>query len=191
MKSNHDSIRRVLTTVHCACLSIACGIVVATGVAAAIAFPTMRDMNPRFSDLAALDDQWMIAAGSIMARVFAITAMIAGGFIAVAVLAYIAQFLRESRRAFGATLIRTLLLAGLVGVFVHYAGFLLPEMNETFHALLDAGRANEIESVGRLREEFESMHPAASRDLTAVAILTFLCALFSAWPLHRPGSVRS
>lgn len=191
MKTPDDLIRRVLNTIHTACLAAASGVIIATGVAAAVAFPTMRDLNPRLADLATIDDHWMIAAGSVMAQVFLVTAVIVGGAIGVALIAFTMQLLLASRRAFGATVVRFVAIAALVAVFTHYAAILLPDMNRTFDAFVAAGRANDIEQAAKLRREFDELHPLASRELGAIAVLALAAALLSALPLHRTGGPRA
>lgn len=187
MKSTHDPIRGVLNTIHGVCLALACGVVIATGVAAAVAFPTMRDLDPTLADLASVDDHWMIAAGSVMARVFVVTAVIAGGAIAVSVVAFLMHFLREKRRGLGATAVRLLTLAALVAVFTHYSASLLPDMNNTFNDFVSAAREGDGDRAAALRAEFDAHHPVASRELSAIAALSLVAALLSAWPLHRRG----
>lgn len=185
MKSTFGILQQIARTMHIACLALASGVIVATGVAAAIAFPTMRDLAPSLPGLSQVDDNWMIAAGAVMAKVFAITGGIAATAIALSALALVIEAFTAQRRRPVPLMGRSLVLLLLVSVCAHYTAVLLPTMNHTFDAFVVAARANELDQAATLRAEFESMHPVASRELGAIAFLSLIAALLGAWPVSR------
>jgi len=171
---------RLLATVIVSALAMASGLIAATGLAAAVAFPMMRDLDPALPGYEAVGDHWMIAAGSVMAPIFTIAVTAAGVLIAAAGFAWAGQTVR------GGVSVRALLARGLVILFAlgvtGYTQFiLLPRMNNSFDAYLEAARAGDTDVAACLRDNFDADHPAASRSLSAIVILSLLAAGAQVW----------
>jgi len=175
---------RALAALSVGAPAFAAGVIVATGVAAAIAFPTMKTLDPSLPGFAAVPDHWMIAAGRVMAPIFTIT--VAGAVLAMA-LATLAWALQVLRAQFG---VRVLLVRGVallltLAVAGHLQFALLPRMNANFATFLAAARAGDTNAALTARDAFDQDHPSSGREFGAVAALALVCAGLSILPTRR------
>lgn len=175
----------MLAVVHAAAMGLCAGVIVATGVAAAIAFPTMRTLAPTLPDYAAVDEHWMIAAGSVMIRVFSVATVIAAVCVVIGLLSSSCELLRARHRRGVAVALRGGALVLLIGVMTHFTGFVLPRMNRAFNDFRQAAVAGEIERAEASRSAFSEDHPLASRELGAIAVLSLATSILAAAPLAR------
>ncbi len=181
---------RAILVGQVAALAFAAGLIGATGAAAAIAFPAVRDLDPAVPGLDAIGDHWMIVAGSVMAPVFSIVVAAAGVAVAFATLLWVLQVLRgrSASRALvtrGVALLLTLAVAGYTQII------LIPRMDTNFAGFLAAARSGDEAETRRLRDAFDADHPTSSRSLGAVFALSLLSAGLTVWaptPRRRAGS---
>ena len=55
-----------------AAIALWLGVLLVSGLTAAVAFPTMKPLAPQLPDYAAVSDHWKITAGAIANRVFTV-----------------------------------------------------------------------------------------------------------------------
>lgn len=174
-------------------LAFAAGLIGATGAAAAIAFPTMRDLAPDIPGLESVGDHWMIAAGSVMAPVFTVVVSLAAAAIALATLLWVVQTLR-GRSASRALVTRGVALLVTLAVAGHSQIVLVPRMNANFNGFLAAARNGDDAEVRRLRDAFDADHPVSSRSLSAIFALSLVSAALTIWapaPRRRSAATPS
>ena len=167
-------------------LGLAAGAVVTIGVVAAIAFPTMRDLNPTLPGLEGLDDHWMLAAGMILTQGFNATSTIVGVCLAVASIAFVSEvFFAPRPRQKLALALRLITLLALLAVFAHNWGVVQPRMNTNFQNLFASARSGDFDAARTFRAAFDADHPAAGRELGAIAILSFAGAILSGFSVAK------
>ena len=177
-------------TVALVALGLWTGALLTTGAAAAITFPTLRDLAPTLPGFpgAPPEQHWALAAGQIMNRVFGLTDVI--GLVALSVTAGAMLGLRALRwpRPRGVVRFARLALLGLgIGVAGYTMLVLRPTMDADLRAYWAAAEAGEADLAAAARASFEALHPHASRVLS----VQFFGALglFAAVALaaRRPG----
>ncbi|RMH26000.1 MAG: hypothetical protein D6693_07970 [Planctomycetota bacterium] len=184
-----DTLGRTLDATAVGALAFGAGVIAATGLAAALAFPTMRDLDPTLPGLGVAGDHWMIAAGSVMAPVFTIAVAVAGIAVALAGLVWVGRTLRGGASA-AALVVRGVAILAALAV-VGYAQFvLLPRMNHNFASFLAAARTGDAPAAEGFRDAFDRDHPASSRALGAIVTLTLVAAGAHAWPAPVGGRRR-
>lgn len=186
--------RAICQGVHLASVSLWLGATVMTGVAAAIAFPTMKGLDPALPDFAAYPtDHWMIAAGAVMNKVFAVLdyASVALAVVAAQALV-IAAMPCGLRLSAPSSIVRLLALAVAVGALGYSLFMLRPEMNAhllEFHSHAMAGRLAEADAA---RSAFDALHPPASNALGVIAIALVVLVFMGIWSLATdPASDRA
>lgn len=173
------TIRAICETIHLGVLGLWAGSVLMIGVVAAIGFPTMKALRPTLPEYAAYpaDEHWIIAAGAVMNKGFLASDWIGIGCAVLAVVTLLVVLLgARVRFARPATILRTLALAGAVGVLIYSVGVLRPRMQEALHSFWEAAKVGDLARAEPQREAFDAMHPTASRLIGAQLVLV-LCAL--------------
>lgn len=188
--------RAICQGVHLAAVSLWLGATVMTGVAAAIAFPTTRDLAPALPDFSQYPtDHWMIAAGMVMNKVFAVLdyASVALAVIAAQALVIAAMPCRL-RLGAPSSIVRLLALVTAVGALAYSLFMLRPAMNahlRDFHAHAMAGRIAEADTA---RAAFDALHPPASNALSVIAAALVVLVIAGVWSLatdpHVPSPLR-
>lgn len=168
-------IRRLLETVHLTFAGLWLGSLVMTGVAAAVIFPAVRELDPQlpaFSEYTG--PHWRLAAGTVAAKIFLISDAIQLGCIIICGLTLGAVVITaEGWRRPIATSIRLIALFGAVGLMTYSFSFLGPRMNTNMTSYWDAARAGDNEAAEQFQAAFDKDHPTA----TKLMIGSFLCAL--------------
>lgn len=156
-----------LDTLHAAAAGIWVGSVAMVGTLAAIAFPTMKKLNPTVPEFAAVGDHWKIAAGSIANKMFVVadSVSLACCLICLATLG-LGLFIRAKR---GREHVRVLLwilrsfVMTIAAACLAYQLFILaPRMAENIHTFWDAARAGEVAKATAAQAAFDADHPTAS-----------------------------
>lgn len=186
---NRPTLSRIGETVHLTALGVWSGALFGAGVAAAVAFPTMRGLEPT---LAAYPDytgeHWMLAAGRVAARVFLVTdgvqfvcALLAiGGFaLAVATGPKIRSWLRFLR----ATALGIAFL--LVSFHLLIQG---PRMDRDLRAYWDAAAAGDNATAATHQQAFSDQHPTASRIMTGTFVATLATMALGVWSVSGSGA---
>lgn len=155
------------------------GMLLAVGAAAAVAFPTMKHLNPTLADFAAVGDHWSIAAGSIFQPIFAIAMKAFLGFAFVAMLLTFASVrgMKTPQRLLTFVAVVVTLGVSGAGVYIEH------KMSSNWRQFTAAARAGDAATAMPHRVEFERMHPVASGLLKGetllvactIAILLFGC----------------
>ncbi|MCE7975431.1 MAG: hypothetical protein DYG92_14095 [Leptolyngbya sp. PLA1] len=141
----------------------------------------MKPLAPHLPAYAATGDHWMIAAGAIANRVFTLAGWAQCALAALTMFSLAAHLSRAARHWLNTTrLLLTLAAAGLQG----YLSFLLvPRMNRTLAAFMDAARAADPQADA-LRRAFDADHPLASNIISGLAVVLLLTLLL--WILPDP-----
>lgn len=174
---------------HAVALGIWLGALGITGAAAAIAFPTMRRLDPTLPGFEAVSDHWRIAAGSIMQRVFLLAdrVQIACAVVGAAGLAA-AMLTARVGPARSPTALRLGGLAIAVGCLGLSVLWLSPRMNSNLDDFWSEARAGRPETALAARARFDRDHPTASALLMGTAAGLVLSIAGGAWHSLREGS---
>lgn len=181
-------LRPSMETAHLVALGLWLGALVMTGATAAIAFPTLRDLDPSLPAFASYpEDHWSIAAGMVMARVFFVcdAVQLGCGLLAGATLGILFLTGAVARRR-AAQVIRAALLAVLLVSLLQYLVFPAREMAQDLQAFWSAAKAGDAETADRHRAAFERAHPGASLRLSLHAIGVLVTMAVGAWAAATP-----
>ena len=153
-----------------------------SGLTAAIAFPTMKPLAPQLPDYAAVSDHWKIAAGAIANRVFTVAGWAQCALAALTMFSLAAHLSRAARHWLNTTRLLVTLAAALLQGYLSF--LLVPRMNRTLAAFMDAARAADP-LADAIRRTFDGDHPLASNLISALAAVLFLALLL--WVLPDPA----
>ena len=185
--------RAISETIHLGVLGLWAGTVLMTGVTAALAFPTMKALDPTLPGFAKFNgDHWMIAAGSVMNKAFLVSdwvGLVCAG-LAVVTLLFVLLGVRV-KFAKPATVLRTVALAAALGMSIYAVAVLRPHMQAELTDFWDAARAGDSDTAAIHQQAFDDLHPKASFLLISQFVLV-LWALgaggFAALTEERPRS---
>lgn len=145
-----------------ASLSLWLGVIVMSGLVAAVAFPTMKHLNPDLPDYTAFPhDHWKIAAGLIAREIFNLGALLQWGFATITATA-LAFGVFADRPARQLPVARTVGLFLAVAALAYWRLSVAPRMDTSFDAFLAAAKAGDAASAGTHRAAFDAMHPWVS-----------------------------
>ncbi len=171
---------RFAEALHATTLGLWGGTLLASGITAAIIFPTLRDANVHLPAFAHYDDaHWPIAAGQVMNRVFHLVDGLGIGALTIALLTLVLSMAKRTTRHIGAsTAVRTIALGMLLVVTVYAIVFLRPAMQAELHAYWSAAQASDSATATTHRIAFDELHPTATFTMTAqlILIIIALCA---------------
>jgi hypothetical protein len=168
-------------------LSLLAGATLAVGGAAAVAFPTMKALDPALGVYAAWPDpHWPIAAGAVANRLFRLLDWVALVVAAVALVSVVAS-LRGSRRSVRGV-VCAIAVAGLTTIVGANWAWLRPTMHGHLQTYWEGARAGSIEPARAAREAFDRLHPVASWMLMAQVGLSLVGAAASV--PHRASGER-
>jgi hypothetical protein len=149
-------------------------------VAAAVAFPIMKALNPALPGFEAVQDHWKIAAGQVANRVFAISTWVQVGCALLCVPgAWVAA--RSPRGVLAA--LRLVAMSAAAGALAYQAGVLGPRMRGNLDEFMAAARRADPAAHSH-RAAFDADHPAASRTLGVMSL--GLALGLAAWTLGEP-----
>lgn len=176
--------RVILTGLHLFALGAWAGMLMLVGAAAAIAFPTMKRLDPQLPEFSQYnEDHWMIAAGSVMNRVFQLADWVALGLATLALVSLVLIFAgRQSAPRLRRTVHGIVLLVAMTLLLIE-SFVLAPRMRSTLEEFLDAARAGDIATANLARDEFRADHPMASRLMMAQFSAVMLSFAAGAWCL--------
>ncbi len=170
-------------------LSLWFGSLVTIGVTAAIAFPTMKGLDPALPTYAAYQgEHWQIAAGRIMAQVFFVgdgIQLIALCGVSLITGLHLTVFRQPLNRP--ANAIRTLLVVVLLGTVAYHTLLLAPRMNANLQLYWSqAELAGEWEAP---KAAFDADHKRAERimGLNALLLVALVAASAAALTGGGPG----
>lgn len=172
--------RRICETIHLAVLGAWLGVLLMTGAAAAMLFPTIRALAPTLPGYARYEGpHWSLAAGKIAAVLFFLAdaaqfagVLAAGATLGVSILAFGVSM--RSRL----TALRGGVLIALLGLLSYQLLVLAPGMHADLASYWLAAEAGDNAAAARFKAAFDARHPLA-RTLLAVdaaAVLVLLVA---------------
>lgn len=181
--------RGVCETLHLLALGLWLGALVMTGATAAIIFPTMRTLDPSLPGFpGAPDDQWVLAAGTVMQRVFFVCDAVQLGsaaFAAATLILLLSFFGLSFRRP--AAVVRAALLLGVLTALGYYLLSLSPEMTRNLRGYRDSARGGDVAAAASFKAAFDADHPRASALLGANTFGVLAAFLAAAWCAATPG----
>ena len=174
-----NRLERTVEGAHAAALGVWLAVLVAAGLAAAVAFPVMKELQPRLPDYAAYEgEHWVIAAGHVGRRVFSIADRVQLVAAAAAVLSL--AVLTRLRSSSGLWLaVRWLAVGTAAGLAIYNGLVLAPNMDDDLVAYWSAARAGDQVKADAFRAVFSAQHPHATRVLV-IGVSGVLIALVAA-----------
>jgi len=165
--------RKLAETVHCLALGVWLGAIVTTGMAAAMLFPTVRELTPVTPKFEAYEgEHWRIVAGHVGAGLFlnADVVQFVCAFVAIFTAGVSVILMGRQWRTVGTGLRMVLLSCALTafsyGFFIH-----TPRMNAHLAAYWRAAEAGDNAVATAEQQAFAALHPTS----TTVLGLTALC----------------
>lgn len=158
---------------------------VGAGLAAAVAFPQMKQLDVQVPDFAAYTgEHWMIAGGHIGRVVFAFADRVQLWCSAAAVLT-LAAATRGGWLSGAWAAVRWVPLAASAVLAVYFGLVLLPRMDQNLVAFWGAARAGETAKAAEFKAAFDADHPTSSTTLKVSAVCVLL-SLTTAAASRRP-----
>jgi hypothetical protein len=157
--------RAIAETVHLAALGVWLGAIGIAGAAAAVAFPTMRALDPTLGAYAAFPgEHWPIAAGEVMFKVFQISDLVALACLVLAAGSLVAALVAgglSGRRLSSRLRLAMMLALLLVQCWAMFV--LMPRMAHNAGEFWSAARAGDEMKAGEYRVRFSDDHPKSRR----------------------------
>ncbi|MFM9996691.1 MAG: hypothetical protein ACKVU4_12940 [Phycisphaerales bacterium] len=175
--------RRVCESIHLVTLGLWLGVLVMTGVAAAVLFPTIKALDPRLPEYAAFTgEHWSLAAGRVAATLFFVcdAVQFAGALIAGVTLGLSILLFGLPARSL-ATACRAGLIVIIVGVLSYQFIMLAPDMNRNLAAYWTAAKGGDNSAAATFKAAFDAKHPLARNLLAVDALLVVASFVLAAW----------
>ena len=165
-------IRAVAGALHMATAGFWLASIVFVGIAAAMAFPMMKDLAPTLPDFVGYpDDHWIIAGGYVTNPLFGVLRVVQITCVTICGITLL-MTIREHRGKW-LSLSRVILLIAALGLVIFDIAILGPRMQGQLSAFRDAARAGNVEAADVHRAAFDADHPVGRRVIEGTA----LCAL--------------
>lgn len=182
-------IARVFECAHLVALALWLGVVVMSGVVAAVVFPLMKELDPTLAAYPLYTGEHApLAAGRIAARVFLISDMAqysAGAVVLVTTIGLIGWLGWNPRHL--PTAVRALAVGAALLLVSYRVMVLAPRMDTTLRAYWDAAAAGRTEAAEASRAAFSADHPTASRVVSATAVAVLVALVAGAWGVQGPA----
>lgn len=184
-----NRLERTVEGIHAASLAVWLSALVGAGLAAAVVFPVMRDLDPRLPGYASYTgEHWMIAAGHVGRRVFSIAdrAQLVVSAVAVVSLA-VATRLGLSG---GVWLAIRWIAVGVAASLAVYNGLVLaPAMDQDLTTYWAAAREGDGAKAAQYKAAFSAAHPHASMVLQvgAASVLVGVISAAASRGSRRPS----
>jgi len=173
--------RRPVETLHIVALGVWLGVLLATGAAAAVLFPTMRDLEPTLGAFAAYEgEHWRLAAGVPAARLFAIADVVQFVCAAIVLVTMAIGLMGWLGRGVVSGL-RTVAVGGALIAFSYGFFVVGNEMTRELQAYWAAAKAGEMQRANEAQARFTGMHPTASRTMGVTAALVAVGFVAGTW----------
>lgn len=183
-----------LDTLHAAAAGIWIGGVGMVGTLAAIAFPTIKKLNPTVPEFAAVGDHWKIAAGSVANKMFVVAdsvslvcCLVCLATLGLGLSIRVKRGREHARSALW--IFRTLAMTVAAGCLAYQLFILGPRMSENVHVFWDAARAGEVAKANAAQAAFDADHPIASNII--VSMFAAAWALLVGALIESKGGARS
>lgn len=186
--------RAIAATVHLLALAIWSGVLLTTGAAAAILFPTMKQLDPAIPAYAQYTgEHWVLAAGHAAEKLFlladivqflcALLAIIT--FIALAVSSFSNSKPARTNTSGLSLLARGTLLSIALACLAGNLIIVAPKMNKALHAYRAAAQQGLTDDALAYRAAFNDLHPVASNLLIITTIATLTALTLGIWNIAR------
>jgi hypothetical protein len=191
MRPLGSTLEPAVESLHAAALALWFAALVGAGLAAAVAFPEMKRLDPRLPEFGAYaGEHWMIAGGHVGRRVFALAdrVQLIASAVGVLTLAAVTR-LRVASRPWMA--VRWIGVGVAAGLAVYNGLMLAPRMDTNLVAYWEAARVGDEPRAARFKTAFSAEHPQASRVLSISAggvLLGLVAAAASRGPVGRARS---
>ncbi len=188
-------LRRFLEAVHLTAAGLWLGVAVATGAAAAIIFPTVRDLEPTLAAYPEYTgEHWRLAAGHVAARLFAFGDIV--GFFCLMLAGLSLCIIAAMRHVWIRTPRITLARLASLGLAILASGYnvfiLGPRMNTNLREYWQAAEAGDNPAAQAAQQAFMADHDPASVALAAVAIAAFALTVTGAMGITaKPRSAQT
>jgi len=162
-------IRTALVSIHLVALALWLAVVIGSGAAAAVLFPTMRDLDPHLAAFAAYEGpHWRLAAGRVAATLFSLADR---AQVPLAVLALVgaAPLLLAVRKRRVAACVSAAALAVALASLVFQLTVLRPRMDAALEHYWRAAEAGDTTLAREHADAFAQDHPVASRSRSTCA----------------------
>lgn len=178
--STKHTVCKLAQSVHLAALGIWCGAVATSGIAAAIIFPTFRDLDPTLAPYPAYaGDHAMLGAGRVAGSIFFAVDLVQFVCAMLVLMTLIAMLLSGYALRTPLRVIRSVLTLATLGLLSYHLVILMPDMTDhlrTYWAAAELGRTSEADSA---KDAFLSMHTSASNVLKGLTLMTLVCLLLA------------
>jgi hypothetical protein len=182
---------RVLTTIHLCVLGLWAGALLMAGGAAAVIFPTVKDLQAQVPALSTYTgEHWRLVGGRVANKIFLI-ADIAQLILAGKALLTLAMLGLRRAPAIRAGRVAIVWIAGLGASLMLLSYHLLvlqPRMGANLRKYWDAAGAGQNVQAQEFRLAFDADHPTASRVLITLAVLVVITLIAAVWQNTRQGS---
>lgn len=173
---------------HVLALAAWLGTVGMTGVVAAVIFPQMHILDPTLGGYPKYTgDHWLLAAGQIAAKIFAIgdkVQLVCAGTAGLTLVA--ALFARRFTPVSISGVLRLIGLLVAFGALTYQTGSVGPEMRRNLDAYWMAAQDGRNDDAAFSQALFQESHPKASRTLSIAAGGVLVALLTGAWSLSKP-----
>lgn len=164
-----------------ASLSLWLGVVVMSGLVAAVAFPAMKALNPTIPEYAAYPfEHWKIAAGLLARTVFDLSAVMQWGLATITFIALAFRVVSDPppRKL---PLARIILACASAAALATWRLGIAPGMDANLDGFLGAARAGEKLVADTHRNGFNAAHPLVSRVMMLLAVALLAAIVATAW----------
>jgi len=180
--------RAILETLHITCLALWLGVIVMTGLFAAILFPMMKQLDPTLPGFASFPhDHWKIAAGHVANRVFTIGTWIQFSLWFICGATWVAIAWDQSVRKLRITRSGALMFTGLILTIT--TNLVILPLNGHLKSYWTAAAKGDTTTALAEQAEFDRLHHLASPAFLAVAACILLCLGIAAISMSRPRSL--
>lgn len=183
-----SALAAVVQVVHITALAVWLAGVMAAGVVAATAFPTLRTLGVRVPEYAAPGEvHYLVAAGSVARRVFFLADAVSfvSSIVAVGTLLILVTLLGTPRNR-PATLVRALALGVALASLASMLLIVTPRLDRATTAHWSAMRAGDAAAMTTHKAEVDEVHPIASRLVSVMAGGVLVGLVAGAWSMARP-----
>ncbi|MEM0915299.1 MAG: hypothetical protein AAGK09_11900 [Planctomycetota bacterium] len=179
-------LRRFLEVVHMTAAGLWLGVAVGTGAAAAILFPTLKELEPTLATYPDYTgEHWRLAAGHVAARLFAFSDVV--GFFCLMLAGLTLCIIAATRQVWIQTPRITLARLSSLGLAILASGYnifiLAPRMNGNLDDYWTAAAAGDNEAALAAQQAFMADHTPASNTMAAVAIAALALTMTGAMAL--------
>jgi len=174
----------IFEEIHTVALSLLIGVVVMSGIFAAVLFPTMKRMDPLLPEFSTYTgEHWRVAAGRIASLVFLISSWIQGSLFACSLAALFLAPLaaRVSRMRLATVAVTAMLLLVVIGVIF------LP-LQQMLHVYWDFAKQGDIERAATTQIRFDALHKFATPSMLALIAGAGACIFLSMQSLCQLAS---